>query len=419
LPTEVAPSILVEKKMSEFQPLETKNRLSVADALRGIALFGILLANVPYLEDTTQIYQSRTTALATPGIDRVLTLALHLLIDKKFITIFSILFGFGFYIQMNRAEEKHIPFRSYFIRRMVLLLIIGCIHAYIFWFGDITRDYAICGMFLLLVYRWSFKKILITAIIFNVLFTGAVFIANAALGLGEYSYDRAIAGEMPVTDSYMRYLQINATIDPFVNFIHDSPLTLVFCFGNMLIGFWMAKAGFFHQTNRFSKAMSRLIMLGATIGIAGSYLFVMITSGQLELTPTLLWIPFLVVCCMILQSLFYISAFVKLFEREKWRSFLLLFAPVGKMALTNYLLQTLFYLLIFYHCTHGLSLYGKITITETFLIAAVLFALQIVFSSWWLKHHQQGPVEYIWKKLSYAPYRKVLESGPVLTASDS
>jgi len=83
-----------------------------------------------------------------------------------------------------------------------------------------------------------------------------------------------------------------------------------------------------------------------------------------------------------------------------WRKILSIFAPVGKMALTNYLFQTLFYLLLFFHWG-GLKLYGRLTITETYAVAVGLFTLQVLFSSWWMKRHEQGPVENVWKKLSY------------------
>jgi len=167
--------------MNSFLPLEKPNRLLVVDALRGLALFGILLANIPFSEASSSIYQLRNMVLGSPGTDKILGFAVHLLIDKKFITIFSILFGFGFYIQIKRAEEKGIAFRSYFVKRMILLLVIGCMHAYFFWFGDIIRDYAICGILLLLVYKWPVKRILITALIFSVFFTALVFILNTTV----------------------------------------------------------------------------------------------------------------------------------------------------------------------------------------------------------------------------------------------
>jgi uncharacterized protein len=389
--------------VNSFQAVRKQNRIEVVDALRGLALLGIILANVPFKEQSTGLAK----------LDSILQMAVHLLIDKKFITIFSTLFGFGFYIQLRRAEEKGIAFRAYYLRRMFILLLIGCLHAYLLWYGDIIRDYAICGMFLLLVYKWPPKKILLTGITFVVFFTGLVFILNGVLGLPDYSYDTSIIREHPVTESYLRYLQINARVDPFVNFTNDSPITFVFCFGNMLIGFWMAKTGFFENYQLFRRARRILMLAGATIGILSSYLFVQITSGKIELTPALLWLPFVIVAGMLLQSLFYISLFVELFTWNKWRRILQPFSPVGKMALTNYLLQTIFYLLVFFHWTHGLNLFGRISPSQTYLLAIGFFFVQVFFSRWWMKSHEQGPVESFWKKLSYRFFSKAMVTGEV------
>src|SRR5262245_42715353 len=123
--------------MKDFAPVKIQERVQVVDALRGLALLGILLANVPYLDAAAQ----------TSVPDKVVKAIFHLFIDKKFITIFSILFGFGFYVQLKRAEEKFVDFQSYYIKRLLLLLLIGCLHAYLLWYGDIIRDYAICGIF--------------------------------------------------------------------------------------------------------------------------------------------------------------------------------------------------------------------------------------------------------------------------------
>jgi uncharacterized protein len=175
----------------------------------------------------------------------------------------------------------------------------------------------------------------------------------------------------------------------------------------MLIGLLIGKSGFFAKPTRFSKVTKWVIITGSTIGLLCSYLCWLVTTGQLELTPTLLWLPFVIVIGLLLQSLFYIAAFVKLFQQPAFKKIVLLFVAVGQMALSNYLLQTVFYLLFFSHWAHGLQLYGKITLTETYLAVILLFGLQIIFSNWWLRSHRQGPVEYVWKKLSYQVSHKV------------
>ena len=131
----------------------------------------MLFANIPYSGDppVVEIFDESSPFL------------LDLLISKKFITLFSILFGFGFYIQMSRTEKTGINFRKYFIKRMSLLFLIETIHCFVLWDGGIIMSYSFGGLFLLLIRNWSLKKLVILALIFNVFLTGIVFIGNSAL----------------------------------------------------------------------------------------------------------------------------------------------------------------------------------------------------------------------------------------------
>jgi len=182
--------------MAILQPIEKQNRLEVIDSLRGLALLGILIANIPYVEQVN--VSGNGGAAVAPESDKVLNFLFHLLIEKKFITIFSMLFGFGFYVQLKRAEEKGVDFKSYFLKRMTILLLIGCVHAYVFWLGDIIRDYAICGMFLLFVYKWKPKRVLVAAIVFSMFLTGSVYVANGLFNLQDYPYDTSIVAELQI-----------------------------------------------------------------------------------------------------------------------------------------------------------------------------------------------------------------------------
>ena len=375
----------------EFKPTTGQNRIEVVDALRGFALFGVLLANIPF--DTSEDFQT--------AVDPALTFLYHLLIDKKFISIFSMLFGFGFYIQMKRAEEKKIRFQPYFVKRMLLLFLIGLIHCFIFWNGDIIMSYAFGGIFLLLVRKLSNKALLILAIVFNVLLTATIFIGNSALGWAVYSYDFALAAEQPVTQSFLRYLEINWITAPWVNFLNDMPLTLAFTFGNMLIGMLLGRVNFFRLPENMKSLTNWFIGLGLTAGLASSYVLHLIFTGSMELDIPQLWIPFVIVAGMLFQSLSYISIFLRLYRSKSVRKLIGFLNPVGKTALTNYLMQSVFYLLIFFHCLPGLHLFGKISAGETYVVAVILFGLQSLMRTLWLRNFAQGPIEYLWKKLSY------------------
>lgn len=361
------------------------------DALRGFALFGILLANIPYGGEYG----------ITPEDGKLVVWFFNLMLSNKFISIFSMLFGFGFYIQLSRAGEMQINFRKYFIIRMLLLFAIGCVHAYLLWNGDIIRTYALGGMLLLLVYRWPLKRLIFLAIVFNVLLTGIIYIGNDALGWRVYDYDYSLAAEQYGTPSYLRYLTINFIIDPWVNFLKDMPLTLSFTFGNMLLGLILGRIGFFHMKNQLKRMYRLFMLLGATVGIASSYIYSLLMMGKLELDWNMIWLPFALAAGMVLQSLFYMTLFLKLYQHARLRNWLKVFDPVGKTALSNYLLQSLFYIALFFHLKHTIQLWGKLNNLETVILGAALFGLQVLFSNLWLKRHKQGPVEYLWKKIAY------------------
>jgi len=378
--------------METFKPITSKSRIEVVDALRGFALLGVLFANIPFG--------------GNPPIESVYDETIHFLynflISKKFITIFSILFGFGFFIQFSRAKEKVINFNSYFLKRMGLLFIIGCIHSFVLWNGDIIMSYAFGGVFLLLLRNWSVKKLVILAIVFNVILTGITFIGNSALGWAVYDYDFAINTDLGLTNSYLEYLRINWITSPWVNFLNDMPLTLFFTFGNMLIGMILGKINFFNAEKGLKQVKRWFVILGVILGIPASYYFHLIMTGNLELDLPLLWVPFAVIVGMLFQSLAYITLFVELFKVKFIHKILSGFKYVGKTALTNYLSQSVFYLIVIYHCTNLFQLYGKLSEPETYLLAALFFILQSTTSYFWLKTWSQGPMEYLWKKMSYS-----------------
>jgi uncharacterized protein len=376
--------------MKTFKPTH-KSRIEVVDALRGFALLGVLFANVPFGGEPP----------IESVFDGTLSFLSDLLISKKFITIFSILFGFGFYIQMSRAEQSGVHFKSYFLKRMALLFLIGTIHCFVLWNGDIIMSYAFGGIFLLLIRNWPIKKTIILAVIFNVLLTGIIFIGNSALEWQVYDYDYGLALVQPTTNSYWEYLRVNAIMAPWVNFLKDMPITLVYTFGNMLIGVILGKLNFFRLPATLKKITNGMILLGFTAGLTSSYFFHLVMSGELELDIPMLWVPFVLAAGMIVQALGYVALFVRLYQKGFLKKMLQLFKYVGKTALSNYISQSVFYLFVFFHCTNGFELFGKVSRTETYIIALLFFILQSVLSHLWLKRHKQGPIEYWWKKMSY------------------
>ena len=193
---------------------------------------------------------------------------------------------------------------------------------------------------------------------------------------------------------------------PWVNFFNDMPITLVYTFGNMLIGVILGKLDFFRVPVKLKKITNGMILLGFTVGLTASYFYHLVMSGELELDIPLLWVPFVIAAGMILQALGYIALFVRLYQKGFFKKMLQWFKYVGKTALSNYIFQSVFYLVVFFHCTNVFQLFGKVSKIETYGIALLFFVLQSAISYLWLKRRDQGPLEYLWKKMSYKINKK-------------
>jgi uncharacterized protein len=328
-----------------------------------------------------------------------------ILVETKFMTIFSILFGAGFSIQQQRASAKGVNFTPYYIKRMLLLFLIGCLHAYLFWFGDIIRSYALLGLALLGIRSLSVKATLRLALIFIGFLTPLVFILNEVVGirtnpdqvdglpLQTFIYTSFIQG------SYPQILRANWIIDPWHNFLQDMPISLVAMFGRMVFGVWLARIGFFRNPAAHKPLIKKWLWWGGTAGLAGSVAFWAIHKGLLPMDePYMPGVIFIVAGCLVLHSLGYVAIFVKFYTGLLGAGLLRFLAPVGRMGLTNYVSQTLIAFAIFY----GTGTVGTVMPVAMLGWTFVIFTLQLLLSRWWLSRHEFGPVEWIWRRLAYA-----------------
>jgi uncharacterized protein len=392
--------------VASFAPVAGTDRIALLDGLRGLALLGIITANLWSFSGYAYLSPAGKQALPTFGLDQWLDPLLHILIDSKFSTIFSMLFGVGFALQLRRAEAKQVAFRSYFAKRMLLLFTVAGLHAYLLWFGDILRFYALAGLALLLVVHWTEKKLLISGLVLTVFITPVIFILNEAVmdhppAAGALSLQGLL--DTFQNGTYRQVLAANWQLDDIRNFQEGALLTIASTTGKVLIGFWMGRKGVFNQPQQFAGLLRQWFWLGLLLGIPASIGYWAVTTGHLKLDSLwLLWLPFAVAGGMVLQSLFYISAFIKAFAHSQGRSWLQIFVPVGKMSLTSYLMQTVICLFLFYGYLPGSHLMGGVGAASLLLLGIVIFALQVVFCHWWLQAHQQGPVEWLWRRLAYA-----------------
>jgi uncharacterized protein len=378
------------KNSQSLQPTTQTDRMPLLDALRGFALLGVLLANL------NSFAQSVKTEMGEP----VESIA-HILIDTKFITLLTVLFGAGFYYQWKKAADAGIAFRSFYGRRMFWLFVIGSVHAHLFWYGDILRVYAMTGALLLLFPINNNKAMLRWAIIFTIPLTAIAFIAQQATPYftDDYPTWDKISNTI-MQGSYRGVLSMNWAIDPIRHFLKDSVLTLVASLGKALLGVWLAQNNFFMGEVNELKVTRVWLWSGLIFGVPSSITLWALQSGRFEIdSPFMLWIPFVVAGGLVLHALFYLAAFMKWFQRNRNFVIARLLIATGRMTLTNYLIQTIIGIGIFYGMGFGLA--GKLGYTIVVLFGLVFFALQMTLSAWWLSRFKAGPVEWLWRRLTY------------------
>ena len=389
-----------------FAPVPAQERIPLLDALRGLALLGIITANLWSFSGYAYLSPAARLALPSYPLDRLVDPLLHVLIDSKFSTLFSMLFGVGFALQLQRATARGVPFRRYFARRMLLLLALACLHAYLLWFGDILRFYALAGLALLLVAHWPDNRLLRGGLLLAVFLAPVLFILNEAVlyhppAAGDLSPEGVLAAFR--NGSYGQVLAANWQLDEVRNFWEGAPLTIASTTGKVWLGFWLGRKELFSRPEAHQRMLNRWFWWGLLGGLPASGAYWAVKTGHLHLDSLwLAWLPFAVAGGMILHSLFYLSAFVRAWREQRGFSWLQTFVPVGKMALTNYLLQTVVGVWLFYGYPPGPHLMGQVGPAALLLLGGLIFAGQVVLSHWWLRRHALGPVEWLWRRLAYA-----------------
>jgi len=375
-------------------------RLDILDALRGFALLGILLANIDYWSGWLFLRPEQALALAG-GTQADVQHFLHkLLIDGKFYTIFSLLFGIGFTLQLSRLEQRGANGVAIFRRRLLVLLAIGMVHLWLIWDGDILTLYALLGLLLPLVRKWSERRLLTVAVALLLLPLIAAPLLKAAginPGMPFYMIGGMIAGtqglEMgselawlarPDWHSHLVWLESGGffRIGMLLEWWRV-PKVL----GIMLIGMVLGRrlvAGTLLADTR----LWRVLMWGLLIGVPFSLLYALDDKAAQDGAWAVIGTAPL--------GFAYAAGFALLWPKLRA---LRLFAAPGRMALTNYLMHSLLGILIFYGI--GFGLVGTLPPLGFYGVALAIFAFQILFSRWWLARFDQGPIERLWRRATY------------------
>jgi uncharacterized protein len=398
-------------------PISVPERIIFIDVLRGMALFGILAANLRAFfapldcyDNIGVLFHGRADFLAQAFIDTF--------IQGKFISIFSFLFGMGFAIQMSRAEARGARFMGFYPRRLLALALFGLIHGIFIWAGDILLTYALSGAILLLFRKRQQKTLLWWA---AGLFSLPLVMSSIFVGIYFSRFRQPWMVPKPpdvkklhaIINIYAHGTVRQIMAQNWVEWKQQLPWTLfaIYALALFLLGMWVWRAGIVQRLGEYRPLLRRVcawcIPVGLVINIYGTTVRAIIPPEKVSPWNWSAGVLFLPGAHIL--SAGYVSGLALIFMHEDWRRRLRPFAAVGRMALTDYLMQSVLCTLFFYHYTTGL--YGRVGPAVGLIPTVILYAAQVVFSNWWLRRYRFGPMEWLWRGLTYGKLPPLRETG--------
>jgi uncharacterized protein len=394
------------------------------DVLRGFAIFGILLVNMAYFK-TPMLLQVTHVRWWPDPLNVAVTTLIRYFAEGKFVLIFSLLFGLGLALQMERAKARGVPLVPVYMRRLLVLLAIGWTHAFLVWFGDILAPYALIG-FLLLLFRkcrpatltvWTIVLLCVPLLLVGAL-TGLVWFGMQSPAAPEMEEQFALQAEQTrlMIDRAQEAYSGGSFLEVTRQRINDvlTYYSYVWVWGPgilawFLVGLNLGRRRFFHRLDERVAFLRSAAFWFLVVGVVGNAIYAVGVARSNPLVPTATgWVAHLAGAIGIpAMSFFYVATIALLWQRGRWRRRLSRLAPVGRMALTNYLLQSAICTTIFY--SHGLGLFGRVPASAGLLVTIAVFALQVPASAWWLRRFRFGPAEWVWRSLTYLepqPFRR-------------
>lgn len=366
--------------------MQKQQRLESIDILRGWALLVVVISNYLVFGSSPEGKVNGNTILAT-----IIQAVEAILFSAKGWTLLFTLFGFGFGVIYEKQQNNVYGF---LIRRMLVLFIFAFINS-LFYDGDILRDYAFLGLLFLLFIHLPIKKL---AIISGLMLLLAPFLTAYINTLDMSAVDELAKGIEPFRRStnWLDIFKFN-----FLGCYYNEVLNLNYSvtahyimFACMLLGLALQKSGFFQNLSE-KKALLKKYMLRAlllTLVLWGIYVGVNI--AQLSFSKYFSFYYWIVLTTMSFTSF----SILLLYVYEKGGLVFKAFSWIGKMTFTNYLMQNMIAFFVFQGA--GMGLFDTMPIYFYFLFALAVYAIQVLFSYWWLQSHAYGPLENLWRKLS-------------------
>jgi len=404
---------------NNIKPVGSAERHIILDVLRGIALFGICLANYPEFSLYTFQPKEVIEAMPTAETDHIIKFLQYVFIDGKFYTLFSLLFGIGFSIILSNADKKGGNGMKIFYRRMTILLCIGLFHLLFLWAGDILILYAVAGLLLPLFRNVSDKKLILYSVLLLLLpivIDGFVMLFSLNLSAPvisaiQYFHNKAGITEenFPVWlvegESYMDILKFNLA-GAFIRmqeFIDGNRIFKVL--GLFLLGLYIGRKRIYANLYENKKLLEQVMLYGLSIGLPTSILYAWEATNGYPFG--LVGHSLIYAVSVVPLSLAYASIICLWYLKNKERKIFNVLSAPGRMALTNYIMQSVFGIIIFYGI--GLKLGTKTGLVYVELIAIGVFLFQVLYSYFWLRNFRFGLLEWCWRMLTYGKPLKLVK----------
>ena len=387
-----------------FRPTDPRERIIQIDILRGFALFGVLLVNVfgynASLFDFSGFYHAFHDVLNSKVFSLVVSFA-----ADKFIFIFSFLFGVSFSLMYEKYKDDGWFFSKLWFRRMLALLLLGVIDILFFWPGDILLMYSLLGMILFAVRKVSLKKLLILSVVIYflpVLYIGLqsrfTFLPDALSSITNIKMPEVIKTYSSGSFYEILKLRLNEFwAFRYINLIYYVPKVLAL----FIAGYWFFKKRVLEKINRQKRKFSLLAVILLLTGIATTQFTDEIVKGLVGSDSNFSLSVYMGVYEMtnILLGSAYILMVILISHVKTAKNILLPLKYVGRTALTNYWTQSVIFSTIM--CSYGLGKFASYQPWQLIIFALVVFVVQVLLSWWWLRRFRFGPMEWIWRKLTY------------------